>query len=224
MARPDDIETTTEIVTETARYLQRIEVATEQLAVVLDAYGPGEPELGTAVTDLRDLESECDAIVGDLRSLVGSSTDSNVSGLSPRSGPLLAFYETADTVVNEAERFATEFAAMGPTLPGAIHDDLCRMAGFANEAAVHLSLAGTSGFEALADPDRSGSVSREAEQVRALESRCDDVKYRVLEEAFASLSPAKALVVRALANRLDAVTNAVEDAADRLVYLDQHGR
>jgi hypothetical protein len=42
-------------------------------------------------------------------------------------------------------------------------------------------------------------------------------------QIFTSLAPAEAILVRALANRLDAVTSAVEDAADRLVYLDRPG-
>ena len=224
MARVDDAETATEILTETTRYLRKVERATEQLAVVLDAYVTDEAAFAASVADLQDLESECDAVVGDLRSLVGSSMDPNFSGLYLYSGALVEFYETTDTVVNEAERFATELAAMEPTLPEEIRDDMDRMAEFANEATVHLSRAGTTQFRTLADPDRSGEISRETEQVRALETRCDDVKYRVLEHAFASLSPAEALLVRALANRLDAVTNAVEDAADRLAYLDQHAR
>jgi len=224
MARSDGTETVSEIVTETGRYLQRVEAATEQLADIMEAYDVGEPAFETAVADLRDLESECDTLVGDLRSLVGSAMDPNFTGLYLRSGALVEFYETTDTVVNEAERFGTEFAAMEPSIPGAVHDDLGRMARFANEAAVHLSRAGTTQFDALTDPNRTGEVSREAEQIRAVETRCDDVKYRVLDHAFTSMSREEALVVRALVNQLDEVTNAVEDAVDRLVYLDQYGR
>jgi len=184
MARADGTETVSEIVTETGRYLQRVEAATEQLADIMEAYDVGEPAFETAVADLRDLESECDTLVGDLRSLVGSAMDPNFTGLYLRSGALVEFYE----------------------------------------AAVHLSRAGTTQFDALTDPNRTGEVSREAEQIRAVETRCDDVKYRVLDHAFTSMSREEALVVRALVNQLDEVTNAVEDAVDRLVYLDQYGR
>jgi hypothetical protein len=61
------------------------------------------------------------------------------------------------------------------------------------------------------------------QQGQAVGSGCDDVKRHVLESAFAPLSTADALPVRAVATRLDAVTNAVEDAADQLVYLDHRG-
>jgi uncharacterized protein Yka (UPF0111/DUF47 family) len=224
MSRPDTPDAAEGIVDGTARYLRRVEAATEQLTVVLDAYGDEDAAFEAAVAELRDLESECDAILGDLRSLVGSSIGGDVTGVYLHSGALVRFYETTDAVVNEAERVGTELAAMEPGVSDEIAAEWLRMAEFAGEAAVHLSRAGTDQVENLVDPDRAVDVSREAEQIRAVESRCDEVKYRVLESAFASVPTAEALAVRALATRIDAVTNAVEDAADRLVYLDHRSR
>jgi len=223
MSRPGTSDAGDGIVDATARYLRQVEASTEQLAVVIDAYGDDAAAFESAVADLRDLESECDAILGDLRSLVGSSVGGDVTGVYLHSGALVRFYETTDAVVNEAERVGAELAAMDPGVSEGITAEWLRMAEFAGEAAVHLSRAGTAQVETLLAPDRTADVSREAEQIRAVESRCDDVKRHVLESAFASLSTADALAVRAVATRLDAVTNAVEDAADQLVYLDHRG-
>ena len=223
MSRSDDPEAVDAIVTRTGQYLQRVDTATEQMVRVIEAYREADAAVEAAVGEIQDIESSCDAAVGELRSLVGSAMDPNFTGLYLRSTALVSFYETADAVVNEAERFATELAAMEPTLPDEIAEGLLRMAEFAGEATVHLSRATTVQLENLTTPDHSADVSREVEQIRAVEGRCDDVKYRVLESAFASLPTGEALAVRALVNRLDAVTNAVEDAADRLVYLEHHG-
>ncbi|MFB6295682.1 MAG: DUF47 domain-containing protein [Halobacteriales archaeon] len=224
MARTETPETVDELVARSGEYLKQVETATGKLEQLLSQYRDDQAAFESTLVDLRALESECDARVGDLRSLVGSSMDPNFTGLYLMSDALVEFYETADAVVNNAEGFGNELAAMRPDLSTALADDLREMAGFAHEAAVHLSRAGTTQFENLTSAGQSVDVSREAEQIRAIEGRCDDAKRRALDRAFTSMEPADALTVRALTGGLDDVTNAVEDAADRLVYMSHKGR
>jgi uncharacterized protein Yka (UPF0111/DUF47 family) len=224
MARTENPETVDELVGRTGEYLQQVETATGELETLLSQYGDDPAAFEATLADLRGLESECDVAIGDLRSLVGSSRDPNFTGLYLMSDAIVEFYETADTIVNGAEQFGNELAAMNPDLSEPLSDDLREMAGFAHEATIHLSRAGTTQFENLTHPERPADISREAEQIRATESRCDDAKYRALDRAFTSREPVDALTVRALTNQLDEVTNAVEDAADRLVYMSHKGR
>jgi len=223
MARTETPETVDELVAQSGEYLQQVEAATEELERLLVRYGSDPAAFESTLVDLRALESECDARVGDLRSLVGSSMDPNFTGLYLMSDALVEFYETTDAVVNNAEGFGNELAAMRPDLSTELAGNLREMAGFAHEATVHLSRAATTQFENLTSAGQSVDVSREAEQIRAIEGRCDDAKRRALDRAFTSMEPADALTVRALANELDDVTNAVEDAADRLVYMSHKG-
>ena len=224
MARTETPETVDELVAQSGEYLRQVETATEELEQLLSRYAHDRAAFESTLAEIRELESECDARVGDLRSLVGSSMDPNFTGLYLMSDALVEFYETADAVVNNAEQFGNELAAMRPDLSRDLLGDLREMAGFANEAAVHLSRAGTTQFENLTNAGGSTDISREAEQIRAIEGRCDDAKRRALDRAFTSMESADALTVRALTSELDDVTNAVEDAADQLMYMSYKGR
>jgi uncharacterized protein Yka (UPF0111/DUF47 family) len=224
MARTETPETVDELVRRTGEYMRQVETATGRLETLLSQYDGDPAAFESTLADLRTLESECDVLVGDLRSLVGSSMNPNFTGLYLMSDALVEFYETTDSIVNGAEQFGNELAAMEPDLSAGLSGDLEEMAGFAHEATVHLSRAGTTQFENLTRPERPVDISREAEQIRAIEARCDDAKFRALDRAFSSREPVDALTVRALTNGLDAVTNAVEDAADRLVYMSHKGR
>lgn len=224
MARTETPAAVDELVAQSGEYLQQVETATGELEHLLSQYGNDPATFESTLLDLRALESKCDARVGDLRSLVGNSIDPTFTGVYRMSHAFVDFYETTDAVVNNAEQFGNELAAMRPDLSTDLARYLRQMAGFANEATVHLSRAGTTHFENLTTTGRSVDISRQAEQIRAIEGRCDDAKRRALDRAFTSMEPADALTVRALTSGLDDVTNAVEDAADRLVYMSHKAR
>jgi uncharacterized protein Yka (UPF0111/DUF47 family) len=102
-----------------------------------------------------------------------------------------------------------------PILSG-VGSDAVAMADDADRAMQLLSRATV----AFLDPDSEAStVEDTVAEIRELEHRCDERKHAALRTVFAREPTGEALVDRAVLRSLDGVADAVEDAADRLAYL-----
>jgi len=207
-----------ELVAKTGVYLHHVTESTDDLAAALDAYGTDEDAFDTAVSRLVAVESACDRTLHELRRTVASEIDPSFSGAYLRKTDLLELYTRVDRIPTELERFARQLRAMSPSLTDAHLSTFTAMTDHVGGAVETLTTAISSFVERLIEGGSGGDPAATVERVAELESTCDQLKYDALSAAFAEGPSPQALVVRELLVCLDGAMNAVEDAADHLLF------
>jgi uncharacterized protein Yka (UPF0111/DUF47 family) len=193
-----------------------VEECVALLPAVLDRYG--DPEgVDAAVAALGDAESRCDDRCRDLQRHLSASLVPSFTGYYLRNADLVSLVSTLDAVTTAAERFGKEFGATDPTLDPASVEAFRAHAATTVEATALFSEAARRYVDAL-DGDAAPAFDGAIVRIRELEEDCDDLKYALVERSFERHDPAPAHVRKDLAVTADAVPNAVEDAADHLVY------
>lgn len=209
-----------EVRSRTETYLDQVQTTTTHLPDALDAYDTDPTAFAAAVDRVSAHESECDATLHDLRTLVGESLPPNYTGVYLRVDDVIRLYDRIDVIPNRAESFARELASMAPDLPPAIHETLCEMAALVAEATATLTALADAYVDSLLSAGDPIRVTDEVETIATMESTCDAHKYEALQTAFAECETAAALVVRELLLSLDAAMDAVEDAGDYLLSMN----
>jgi len=192
------------------------ETATECVATlptVVHCYAEHDPAQADVVERIGTLESRCDEEVQSLRRSIAAAGQSFSEAYLFAPDVLALAYEI-DRVASASEQFATELAAIEPSLSPGAEQSMLEHARRSTAAADRLRR----GVEAALDDQ---PVSDAVDAIRAAESACDRLKYQIL--AGAKGSPGQLLMVRQFAVTLDAVPNAVEDAADSLGQLRAGG-
>ncbi|WP_247010178.1 hypothetical protein [Halorientalis litorea] len=206
---------------QTDRYLDTLMECTARLSPALECYGQDADPFWDELEAVHRLESDCDDLLQDLRLSVAESMQPNFTGVFFQPGPVLELFARLDAVPNAVEQFLTELAAMTPSLSVTALSDFVRMADIVTDAMATLVSVTADLCDVLCGTDAgTDDIHRRVESVIAAESRCDTVRDKLLSDAFAETDTAAALVVRALALTLDRAMDAVEDAAEQLVYVD----
>lgn len=200
----------------TEDYLDSVRTCTALLPATLLRYG--EPEFHESVMRLGDYESTCDAQLRELRSLLGDA-EPNYTDVFLRTPDVMELYALLDEVPNAAEQFVRDLDAVRPALSDPTHEDFVNAAALSSRATWLVCDVVGRYVSSLVSPGGSVDVTDTAERVSALERRADDRTYAAIERSFDRLETADALVVRDLAQSLDATLDAAEDAADHLLFM-----
>jgi len=191
-------------------FLESVRECVDLLPTLLTQYRRDADAFAETVDRIDAIESRCDSLVRGLRHelVTGEAPD-------PSAGGTLQLLDDADRIVSRAERFAKELAAIRPELPVPVDGTLQDLARTASEAtalfvgAVDEELLGRSGEQ----------LSGRCQRVRTLERECDERKYELLDRLFHDPRVDDPLLLKDLVTTFDEIPNAVEDAADRLLYV-----
>lgn len=207
----------------TNTYLDQVETTVAHLPTVIETYNEDPDAFREATDQLHYCESECDATLSGLRTLLGESLSSTAPGPSDRTGipidgdSVVRLFDRIDVVPNRCERFADDLAVMEPDLADSTVDHLSEMATLVVEATTVLATATRACVDNVCSDDDSIRTTGQDDVVSRLESDCDDVRSAALSKVFATSETSVALVVRELLLGLDAAMDAVEDAAEHLL-------
>lgn len=204
----------------TTTYLSQVETTVSHLPDAVEAYDT-DPDAFQAATDrLRTCESECDATLRGLRTLLAESMPPNYTAVYLRVDDVVRLFDRLDAVPNRCERFVDELGAMDPGLRPGTRDHLCQMASLVVEATGIVADATGAYVETLLTEGERIRLVDEVDRVAALESDCDAARTAAMADAFAIQETADALVVRELVLSLEAAMDAVEDTGDRLLSMN----
>lgn len=204
----------------TDAYTGSVAGTTEALADAMVVYPRDSEVLPVAKDRIDALESDCDDRLRDVRRLVGESMPPNFTEAYLRTGDLLDLYRALDTIPSRIEQFVVELAVTTPPIDRAVRAcfrDMSRRIAVATE---RLAEVVTAYVERLVTGDEPVHVAPEADAIATYESDCDAIRDAVVRSTFADGVDAEALFVRELVVALDGVMDAVEDAADHLLYMN----
>ncbi|MFB6074152.1 MAG: DUF47 family protein [Haloarculaceae archaeon] len=200
----------------TDEYLESVRSCVSVLPATLLRYGEGE--FAATADRLVERESTCDYHLRELRTVLGEARP-NTTDLYLRSGDVMELYAQVDAVPNAAESFVRERIAVEPDLDEATRDDLAAMAALTTRATMLLTEVIGEFVASLVTAGPAAAVADAVDQVADLESQCDGLRQDVVVRAFERRPTAEAMLVRDLAESLDAAADAAEDAADHLLFL-----
>jgi len=185
---------------------------------LVDQYAAEEPYRRT-VDRICEVESDCDGANRRLGTLLSNAAVEDLglrlTHVHLNAGATIDLYRRLDDVA-DAEQFAQELAAIEPPRSVACLDLLREMAEVARRTVPVLAGVLTDYVESLCDPYESATIGEGIARVRRAESECDDLRNEVIATAFAGDVPVP-MVYREFAHLLDAVVDAMEDVADRIV-------
>ncbi|PSP84990.1 hypothetical protein BRC83_03525 [Halobacteriales archaeon QS_1_68_17] len=200
-------------------YLRQVRNCTRRLPDAVRAYGTDREQFRHEVERLSAVESECDSTLRQVRALVGESMPPNFTVAYLHAGDVVDLYAEVDAVANRAEQFGRELAAIEPAVTDPELASLVEMAEMTDEATGVLTNAVLDRADDLSTVGEVPPIEDAVEAIDALESECDAAKYELIETGFTDGTTVEALAVRELALVLDGAMDAVEDAADHLVYM-----
>jgi len=200
----------------TTDYLDSVRACTALLPATVLRYG--EPAFQETAERLADRETACDEHLRDVRRLLGDA-EPNYTDVYLRTAEVMELYELLDDVPNAAERFVRDLDAIRPDLSAATRDDFAKLSALASRATWLLTDLLDVYVTQLVTAGPGSAVLGEVQRVGGLEARADDRKFTVVTRSFDRLETADAVVVRELAESLDATLDAAEDAADHLLFV-----
>ena len=203
------------------RYLDDVLACVHALRSGFDEYLAGGA-IADAAARVVALESDCDDALRDVREAV-VGMPASFSNLYLRPGEAVTFFDRADVIANRAEAVVADVRVMKPALApveaelsAAVEAVVAMVRMLADAAASH-----------FADPTGDSATEKIRPlvgEIRTRERRCDDHCGSALEALFADGPTAEALAAREVVIALDGVADAVEDAADHLLYVEQMAR
>ena len=210
---------TATLVHSTETYLDQIETCLSHLPDAIDAYGDNRQAFVASVDRVRCLESDCDASVRKLRALVGDGIDPTDAEVYLRLDDVTRLYDRLDVIPNRAETFLRELRAAEPTMSAVTREAMQLIATDLARATSVLASVVTRYVESLTTGDTSVEIADDVQTITGIESACDDRRDRILDTVFTERSTADALLVRELLAGLDAIVDAIEDAAEHVLYM-----
>jgi len=218
MTETEQREFATRVATLAERYLDEVLACARALRTGLDDY-LADGRIDDAAARVTALESDCDDALRDVREAVVGMPPA-FSNLYLRPGEAVTFFDQADAIANRAECVVDDVRVMAPALGtveaelhGVVEEIVAMVRTLADAAALH-----------FADPTGAGATAEIRPlvgEIRERERRCDDLRRSALEALFADGTTAPALAAREIVLGLDEVADAVEDAADHLIYVEQ---
>ncbi|WP_248515047.1 DUF47 domain-containing protein [Salinarchaeum laminariae] len=183
------------------------------LPTAIRLHAEDDPGFDGVVERCSALETRCDELVQSLRRSVADDRPAFSETYLFAPGLLELAYEV-DRIASECEQFVAELEAIDPSLSAAAETSMVEHAQRSAAACDRLSRG--------VDAALNGEPCRtEIDAIRVAESSCDRLKYQALSDADGT--PGEVLLIREFAVTLDAVPNAIEDAADVLGQLRAGG-
>ncbi len=204
----------------TTTYLDQVETTVSYLPDAVDAYGKDPGAFRAATDRLRTCESECDATLRGLRTLLAESMPPNYTAVYLRVDDVVRLFDRLDGVPNRCERFVDELAAMDPALRPGTRDHIRQMASLTVDATSIVTDVTAAYVENLLTEGERIRLVDDVDRIATLESECDAARTAAIADAFATRDPADALVVRALVLSLENAMDAVEDAGEQLLSMN----
>ncbi len=130
--------------------------------------------------------------------------------------------ETIDEIANTAERASDTIVFQGPDVPVDYTDDLLQIAASTCEAFAIFQEAASNFMpdESFHDQEHLDTIRQKISTVIEIESRIDQEEEKLIRKFFASSLPlAQKLQLEILLRRITAISDKIEDAADRLNVL-----
>ncbi|GAA0661528.1 DUF47 domain-containing protein [Natronoarchaeum mannanilyticum] len=190
-------------------FFESVRECVNLLPTLMSQYRRDDEAFAETVDRIDAIESRCDSLVRGLRHELVTTDAAGSSA-----GRTLQLLDDADRIVSRAECFAKELAAIRPDLPVSVDGALLDMARTTSKA--------TELFVDAIDEEmllRSGDrISGRCQRVRTLERECDERKYELLDRLFHDPRVDDPLLLKEFVTTFDEIPNAVEDAADRLLY------
>jgi uncharacterized protein Yka (UPF0111/DUF47 family) len=207
---------------QTETYLESIDACVASLPRLIDQYAAEDPSYRRTVERIHAIESDCDETNRRISTLIANADVDELglglTNLHLNTGTTIDLYQQLDEIANTAERFAAELDAIEPPRSAACLDVLHEMADTAARTTPVLARTVTDYIEVLCDPYASATLGADITRIRAAESDCDDLRTDAIAAAFDGDVPVP-VVYREFANILDAVVDAMEDVADRIVWV-----
>ncbi|MFB6120844.1 MAG: hypothetical protein ABEJ68_06985 [Halobacteriaceae archaeon] len=211
----------TRVATLSERYLEAVLGCVRALRTGIDDYLAGEA-FDAAASRVAALEGDCDDALRDVREAVVGMPPS-FSNLYLRPGEAVTFFDRADEIANRAEALADDVRVMEPSL-GPVDGNVSVIAEEIVAMTETLSEAAALHFADPTGPGAAEEIRPLVGEIRERERRCDREREAALEAVFADGPTAAALATREVIVALDGVADAVEDAADHLIYVEQVAR
>jgi len=209
-------EYTTDVADKTTTYLTAVEDCLVLLPQALAVYDDTQAFTDSAV-ELGERESVCDDYRRQLCGAVGRARP-EFTALYLHGAELTELFTMVDAVPDATESFIQDLDAMSPTLTETTARRLEDIAALVCQANELLTQAIDAYVHALVTDDAAPPIADAIDRITDLESQCDHYRTEIVTQAFDRQATADALVVRELVQSLDAVPNAIEDAADQLMF------
>jgi len=219
---PSDADFGDQLQSQTAGYLDRLDDCVGLLPVVLDEYAAGDDYAGT-IEEIQTIESECDRTIRDITGLITNAGPDDIGLLNTRinynESALVELFQNVDTVANLTERIAQELEMMRPPHDNDCFRGLREMSDEIRTMTATLERVLERFLASLRDTDASDTLIDEIHDIRAAETRCDDLRNDVIATAFREDGIDHPLMYREFAILFDDLANTIEDITDQIAII-----
>ncbi|QSG11644.1 YkaA [Halapricum desulfuricans] len=206
----------------TDAYLESFKAGIDLLPELLDQYAAGD-DYSETITEIEDLESECDDRNLAIVALITNADPIDMGKLNTRinynQSALVEFYRTVDVVVNVTERIAHELDMMRPPHDNACFEGLQEMAAEVADTTAVLEEVIERFVHDLGTYEASDSLTEEIQEIRDMESRCDELRNEVIATAFEDETIDQPLMYREFAILFDELANQMEDITEEIIVV-----
>jgi predicted phosphate transport protein (TIGR00153 family) len=196
--------------------LRHIETTRECVQSTMDGvrtHIAGEtPDANGSLSEVNRLESEADELLREIRDMLYSG-----AYLPQIRGDIYGLMSMIDKVSNSAEDCYDHFHNQRPVVPGEYRTEIEAILDLTSEC----FLACEKSLKAYFGPkDKLEKVRKHGRRVSELESRVDEIERETTARIFnSSLDKAEKLHLRRSLNMITKISDATEDAADRLQWV-----
>ncbi len=207
---------------ETEAYLNRLNDCVMLFPVVLEQYAE-DGDYQETVEEIQTIESECDEMNRRIIAHITNADPEKIGLLNTRinfnESALIELYKNVDVVANLTERIVQELVMIQPAHDTACFDGLREMADHIVEMTATLEGVVERFVHTLCSAYETDSLAEEIEDIRAGESRCDELRNDVITTGFREYSTDQALVYREFAILFDELANKIEDITDQIIII-----
>jgi len=196
--------------------LQHIDTTRDCVQSTIDslkAYVAGEfSESRASISQVNRLESDADALLREIRDLLYSG-----AYLPQIRGDIYGLMSTIDRVSNKAENCFDLFHNQAPKIPEEFETDMVAILDLTSECFFSFEKA----LKAYFGPkDKLNKVRKHSKRVSELESQIDAIERDMTTRVFkSSMHKAEMLHLRSCLQKVASISDATEDAADRLEWV-----
>jgi predicted phosphate transport protein (TIGR00153 family) len=195
------------------RHIEKTRDCVESTIAGLKAYVAGEySEAQASIKNVNELESEADTLLREIREMLYSG-----AYLPQIRGDIYGLMSTIDDVNNKAEDCFDFFHYQGPEIPTEYAAEIGVLLDLTMECFDSFEKA----LKAYFGPkDKLNKVRKHSKRVRELESETDEIKRTMTARIFkSSMDKGEKIHLHSSLRRITNISDAIEDAADRLEWV-----
>lgn len=205
----------------TETYLDRLSDCISLLPELLDQYR-NDGAYHETLDRIQDIESECDRLNRDINGTIANAGAADIGLLNSRvhfnASSLISFYGSLDVIANLTERIGQELLMIQPDYDNDCFQRMSEMAESAAAGMEPLSDVVVRFIHSLSTTDESDTLTDEINQVRRMESECDELRNSIITTAFDG-EVDNPLLYREFAILLDKLANTMEDVTDQVIII-----